>query len=476
MDSIADLPAVSADPQAHAAHPTPPPSSNGAHPPYSEMIVAAIAALQDKDGSSRQAIAKYIEKEYASLPPTHSSLLTHHLKRMKNEGELMMVKHSYMLPPPRSVPFQLPTPTMDHHITDYSVTATDTFATSAFSKAENSAVQPRRKPGRPPKPRQDFGFQVQGHLPDGQPASDIPPYQPQFEHHLGAGKDFQSHPHLGAAGQDLRSHYGAGQEFQGNYAGGAEPIFVSLGLADDGVAPTPPSETAVVSAKRGRGRPPKGAGAGRSVVTTSGGGGGGDAAASSGGGSGSGSGSDSDVEAGKRVRRRKAGRPKLMSITMVNGGGAKRSAGRPKRIGGPVTVPLSGNVMRPRGRPKRSLSRPSVQPAQNISVNTGDGGSGSVPRGRGRPPKSSGGANKIRNLTSQPFGWPNKVESGTAVLVTDPHQLVAFQELKFKYEHLQSKAKEVLSVVRPYVNSDYALFGAVQELETLVADAPASNV
>ncbi|KAI3735623.1 hypothetical protein L6452_15130 [Arctium lappa] len=425
MDSVADLPAVIADPQAHAANPTPPSSSNGAHPPYSEMIVAAIAALQDKDGSSRQAIAKYIEKEYANLPPTHSSLLTHHLKRMKNEGELMMVKHSYMLPPPRSVPFQLPTPTMDHHITDYSVT--DTFA---CSKAENSAVQPRRKPGRPPKPRQDFGFQAQAQLPDGQPAA---AYQPQFQHQL----------HLG---QDLRSHYAA------------EPIFVSLGLADDGVAPTLPSETALVSAKRGRGRPPKAAAAARSVVTTSGGDG-----ASSGG---SGSGSGSEVEAGKRVPRRKAGRPKLMSITMVNGGGPKRTSGRPKRIGGPVTVPLSGNVMRPRGRPKRS---------QNISVNTGDGGSGSVSRGRGRPPKSSGGANKIRKLTSKPFGWSNKVESGTAVLVTDPHQLVAFQELKFKYEHLQSKAKEVLSVVRPYINSDYAVFGALEELETLVADAPSSS-
>merc|ERR1711954_175831 len=32
----------------------------GAHPPYANMIVAAIKALKDKKGSSRQAILKYV--------------------------------------------------------------------------------------------------------------------------------------------------------------------------------------------------------------------------------------------------------------------------------------------------------------------------------------------------------------------------------------------------------------------------------
>ncbi|GMY38415.1 Histone H1.2 [Fagus crenata] len=31
-------------------------------------------------------------------PPTHSALLTHHLKRLKNSGLLIMVKKSYKLP------------------------------------------------------------------------------------------------------------------------------------------------------------------------------------------------------------------------------------------------------------------------------------------------------------------------------------------------------------------------------------------
>ncbi|KAI7726907.1 hypothetical protein M8C21_014903 [Ambrosia artemisiifolia] len=368
------------------------------------MITSAIGALDDKDGSSRQAITKYIEREFSNLPPTHPNLLTHHLKRMKNQGQLIMIKHSYALPPPpRSVPFQQPAPaaSADNHFTDYSITS-----------AAAATDTPRRKPGRPPKPRQDFGFQV----------PEIQPYQPQFEHPV---QDYHTQNQTNSA---------PAQEMEGNYA--EPPIFASLGLADEGVA-TPTPENAVVSAKRGRGRPPKsGNGIGNGNVS------GGTGSVGDVGGTGSGT-------EGKRKR----GRPK--SIGRVNGGLGKR--GRPKRIGGIVTVPLSGNVASPRGRPKRAVSRP--------ETGSGDVGSGSVSRsrgrgqGRGRPPK---------NNFNNSFGPPSKVGPGTAVLVTDPHQLVAYQELKLKYERLQSKAKEVMGAVKPYINPDYEAFGALQELETLV--------
>lgn len=62
------------------------------------MIYAAITALKERDGSSKRAIAKYIEGAYTGLPPTHSALLTHNLKRLKDAGLLVMVKKSYMLP------------------------------------------------------------------------------------------------------------------------------------------------------------------------------------------------------------------------------------------------------------------------------------------------------------------------------------------------------------------------------------------
>lgn len=63
-----------------------------------QMIYSAIGALKERDGSSKRAIAKYIEQAYTGLPSTHSALLTNHLKRLKNNGLLVMVKKSYKLP------------------------------------------------------------------------------------------------------------------------------------------------------------------------------------------------------------------------------------------------------------------------------------------------------------------------------------------------------------------------------------------
>ncbi|KAG5397367.1 hypothetical protein IGI04_019181 [Brassica rapa subsp. trilocularis] len=89
--------------------PSPPvpshPSVN--HPHYSEMICSAISALNEPDGSSKQAISRYIERFYTGIPPAHGSLLTHHLRTLKNSGVLVMVKKSYKLAaaalePPRS--------------------------------------------------------------------------------------------------------------------------------------------------------------------------------------------------------------------------------------------------------------------------------------------------------------------------------------------------------------------------------------
>ena len=43
------------------------------HPKYIDMIVSAIKALGDKNGSSRQAINKYIVKEYKLTENNHHS-------------------------------------------------------------------------------------------------------------------------------------------------------------------------------------------------------------------------------------------------------------------------------------------------------------------------------------------------------------------------------------------------------------------
>ena len=40
------------------------PKKPAEHPPYLEMVKAAIAALKERNGSSRQAIEKYIKANY----------------------------------------------------------------------------------------------------------------------------------------------------------------------------------------------------------------------------------------------------------------------------------------------------------------------------------------------------------------------------------------------------------------------------
>ncbi|KAM3260309.1 hypothetical protein ACQJBY_051523 [Aegilops geniculata] len=64
-------------------------------PPYPEMILAAIAALNDKNGSNKSAISKHIEGKYGDLPKEHGALLTAHLVRMKESGQLLFLKNNY---------------------------------------------------------------------------------------------------------------------------------------------------------------------------------------------------------------------------------------------------------------------------------------------------------------------------------------------------------------------------------------------
>ncbi|KAL3818622.1 hypothetical protein ACJIZ3_004527 [Penstemon smallii] len=125
------------------ANPTPIRPTALNHPPYAEMITAAVSVLNDRTGSSKRAIAKYIEGHYTNLPPTHSSLLSHHLKRLKLNGKLVMVKNSYKLP--RSVP------------------ASAANGDPAPVTSDLAAAVPKRRPGRPPKAK--TGEPVQAAVP-----------------------------------------------------------------------------------------------------------------------------------------------------------------------------------------------------------------------------------------------------------------------------------------------------------------------
>lgn len=65
-----------------------------------QLILGAIEALDDKNGASTEAISKHIESMYGELPAAHSTLLSHHLNKMKQTGELVMYKNNYLKPDP----------------------------------------------------------------------------------------------------------------------------------------------------------------------------------------------------------------------------------------------------------------------------------------------------------------------------------------------------------------------------------------
>ncbi|KAG8049655.1 hypothetical protein GUJ93_ZPchr0009g1334 [Zizania palustris] len=113
-------------------------------PPYPEMILAAIEALDDKNGSNKSAISQYIEEHQVDLPPAHSSLLTAHLARMKETGELVFSKNNYFradnpdLPPKRG--------------RGRPPKVRDPNAPAAAAPTRDPANPPRPR-GRPPKPK-----------------------------------------------------------------------------------------------------------------------------------------------------------------------------------------------------------------------------------------------------------------------------------------------------------------------------------
>ncbi|XP_065040521.1 HMG-Y-related protein A-like [Musa acuminata AAA Group] len=111
---------------------------------YPEMIMEAIEALNEKNGSNKSAISKYIETKYGELPPSHSSLLTAHLARMRENGELLFIKNNYFRPgadvPPKRGRGRPPKPKPE---------------------LPTGAVLPQPRPrGRPPKPKDPLAAAV----------------------------------------------------------------------------------------------------------------------------------------------------------------------------------------------------------------------------------------------------------------------------------------------------------------------------
>merc|ERR1712124_215833 len=67
------------------------------HPPYEQMVKAALVALKDRTGSSAQAIAKYMKANFKGLPDNMPKQLSKCLKLCVENEKLKKVKASYKL-------------------------------------------------------------------------------------------------------------------------------------------------------------------------------------------------------------------------------------------------------------------------------------------------------------------------------------------------------------------------------------------
>lgn len=117
-------------------------------------------------GSSKRAIAKYIDRVYTNLPPTHSALLTHHLKRLKNLGQLVMIKNSYQLP------VRAASPVNTTASASASASASDPPRSAAPPPLDTQAptATPKKRAGRPPKTKTEPQI-VSGFSPTQPPSS-----------------------------------------------------------------------------------------------------------------------------------------------------------------------------------------------------------------------------------------------------------------------------------------------------------------
>ncbi|RAL49978.1 hypothetical protein DM860_017479 [Cuscuta australis] len=77
--------------------------SNPSIPDYPQMIMKAIEEGNDRGGLTKDDISRHIEAAHEGpLPSAHGTLLIHCLEKMKQRGQLLLVRNNYMKPDPNA--------------------------------------------------------------------------------------------------------------------------------------------------------------------------------------------------------------------------------------------------------------------------------------------------------------------------------------------------------------------------------------
>ncbi|KAL8107425.1 hypothetical protein AgCh_023993 [Apium graveolens] len=137
-------------------------------PDPAKMIMGAIDALKEKDGSSKSAIGKHIDWTYGDLPAGHMNSLTEHLNKLKEDEELVFAKNNYMRPGSSAPPKRgrgRPPKVKDANAAEVPVAAvTPPAAPAAVADGPSRGRgRPRKDPNAPPsvkkakteKPKED---------------------------------------------------------------------------------------------------------------------------------------------------------------------------------------------------------------------------------------------------------------------------------------------------------------------------------
>ncbi|KAL2941384.1 HMG-Y-related protein A [Bienertia sinuspersici] len=124
---------------------------NSPFPDYTQMIMSAIEELDEKEGSSKEAIIDYIESNYSDLSPSLATHVSHTLDKLRQTGQLLMLKD-------------------------------DCYAIlKSSSEANGLSMEPiKRGRGRPPKPKTDapVGVVPSSPRPRGRPPKPRDPLAP----------------------------------------------------------------------------------------------------------------------------------------------------------------------------------------------------------------------------------------------------------------------------------------------------------
>ncbi|KFK36079.1 hypothetical protein AALP_AA4G074700 [Arabis alpina] len=399
----------------------PPPHPSFNHPPYADMICTAIAALNEPEGSSKVAISKYIERIYTGIPPAHNALLSHHLKSLKNNGVLMMVRKSYKF-------------------------ATTTTTTPSSLAVVATGVEPLRS---------EFVVNENQRLPDPVPVASSTPQSGVATQKRGRGRPPKPKPDLVVAQTNGKPSWEQNEftvsrpmeVIQPPQPPQAQPPQVQLPQ----VQPLQVQIQPEIPVKRPPGRPRKDGALPRVKATVSGG-----------------------VETVKRRGRPPSGRavgrerkppvvsaPVSVSVIPYVANGGVRRRGRPKRVDAGVST----------------LAAPTLLP-QPIVESGGPGGEEVAVvkrRGRGRPPKIGGVIRKHmkpkRNFarTGRPLGRPRK---NPVSMGASGQQGGSYVQLKKKFELFQARAKDIVVALKDEIGGtdNQALVRAIQSLEELTVE------